>query len=614
MSNFSPNRLILNISIVTLISAFSSFSVLADSFDMSLHGRGVKRPSPEELALIPKRSIIKVRPNALALDRVNKDRGHKKQAELSAVLAASPAEEIVYEQTLPSTSLAASPKEVVTPALNSVSAATALPTQVDNSLLKSFPPVGNQGGQGSCASYSTTYYIFSHETCLARGCDNSQMSSDTIFSPKFTYNMINGGTDGGSWPQSAFALLIEHGAATLKQFPYSGSASDVLPWDLNATDWLGAINYRALSQQTIDQVSSDAGMQSLKQYLANGHLASFATCIPNWKYYKMAQSPGGTTAGVGQTGIYAGDGSCAAHAMTIVGYDDQVWVDLNQNGTVDSNEKGAFKIVNQWGTGFGTGGFAWVPYTLVKGSSQILSYNTVYTLQARPAYNPLLVAKVSFSGVTSRSSLSLQFTSAGQTWTPSAFRSSGGSFTFDGKTANPPAGTFFFDLSSLVPAAANNNSYSLLLSGTGLLSAFSILEPGTSLSTSIQPNATLSSTSTAFNLNYDTRISPPVATVVASPTQGAAGVAVSFDGTSSKDVNGFPLQSYSWDFGDGTATLEGSASAQHTYAKYGNFTAKLTVKNQENAVGTAQSVLIHVLDKTPPTVPGAAAAALVFSH
>lgn len=35
--------------------------------------------------------------------------------------------------------------------------------------------------------------------------------------------------------------------------------------------------------------------------------------------------------------------------MTLVGYNDNIWVDINGNGIVDNGEKGAFKIANSWG-------------------------------------------------------------------------------------------------------------------------------------------------------------------------------------------------------------------------------------------------------------------------
>lgn len=48
--------------------------------------------------------------------------------------------------------------------------------------------------------------------------------------------------------------------------------------------------------------------------------------------------------------------------MTVVGYNDNIWSDLNDNGKVDSGEMGAFKVANSWGTDFHNNGYYWFAY------------------------------------------------------------------------------------------------------------------------------------------------------------------------------------------------------------------------------------------------------------
>ena len=72
--------------------------------------------------------------------------------------------------------------------------AIALPRYVDNRLLPSFPPIGDQGQQGSCVAWATTYYQATHEVGLANGTNN-KTGPAKILSPKWTYNMINSGQD-----------------------------------------------------------------------------------------------------------------------------------------------------------------------------------------------------------------------------------------------------------------------------------------------------------------------------------------------------------------------------------------------------------------------------------
>lgn len=74
----------------------------------------------------------------------------------------------------------------------------------------------------------------------------------------------------------------------------------------------------------------------------------------------------------------------------------------------------------------------------------------------------------------------------------------------------------------------------------------------------------------------------PVA-VIATPV--CNGLACSFDGSGSKDPDGGTLQSFAWDFGDGSSGT--GTSPQHTYASAGTYSLSLTVVDDENAAGSA---------------------------
>ena len=75
---------------------------------------------------------------------------------------------------------------------------------------------------------------------------------------------------------------------------------------------------------------------------------------------------------IGQSIITRCDGNgYGAHRITIVGYDDNIWVDINQNGIVESGEKGAFKIANSWGTWYDNDGFVWMSYDALNAVSSV---------------------------------------------------------------------------------------------------------------------------------------------------------------------------------------------------------------------------------------------------
>ncbi len=60
--------------------------------------------------------------------------------------------------------------------------------------------------------------------------------------------------------------------------------------------------------------------------------------------------------------------------MTIVGYNDNIWIDINSNGKVDDGEKGAFKIANSHGPDYANNGFVWMAYDALNKKSSVLDF------------------------------------------------------------------------------------------------------------------------------------------------------------------------------------------------------------------------------------------------
>ncbi|MET7394810.1 carbohydrate-binding protein [Dactylosporangium sp. NPDC005572] len=89
----------------------------------------------------------------------------------------------------------------------------------------------------------------------------------------------------------------------------------------------------------------------------------------------------------------------------------------------------------------------------------------------------------------------------------------------------------------------------------------------------------------------------PIAVAGANPVSGPAPLAVQFTSAGSSDPEGQAL-SYSWAFGDGGTST--AANPSHTYTNAGTYTATLTVRDPQNATGSA-SVTISV-GNTLPTV------------
>jgi PKD repeat protein len=80
----------------------------------------------------------------------------------------------------------------------------------------------------------------------------------------------------------------------------------------------------------------------------------------------------------------------------------------------------------------------------------------------------------------------------------------------------------------------------------------------------------------------------PTAALAANPTSGPAPLVVAFSGSRSVDPDG-SIQSYAWDFGDGSTTAGSAVS--HTYTQAGAYTAVLTVTDNRGATNAASTVI-----------------------
>ena len=205
-----------------------------------------------------------------------------------------------------------------------------------------FPPVGNQGSQGSCTAWATGYYYKTYQEWQEHGWDVSQSSHQ--YSPAFIYNQINGGVDQGSAFEDAFKLLCDLGCATQQDMPYTSSNFTNFP---QQEDFENGINYRCQEFYYLNVLLS---LDDLKNHILNGNAAvlgiwvwSNFDYISNFNYTYCVSEVYGTMRG--------------GHAVTICGFDDEM---------TTSDGVGAFKLVNSWGTGWGDSGYFWMSYQAVQ--------------------------------------------------------------------------------------------------------------------------------------------------------------------------------------------------------------------------------------------------------
>ena len=233
---------------------------------------------------------------------------------------------------------------------------------VDNSKKKYFPKIGDQGAIGSCVAWSCIYYQFTYQ--INRALDR-EATDETTCQPMFIYNLYNG----CGKPRFLENLLYSIGCAPVSMV--SDTQNDKT-WSPGYDIWREAANYRLtdyidFAQMGIQgrEISSvdDPDIAALKAALRCGDILSYAGPIGDHKWDKIVAAPGVPDEIVGETICYksVGSGICN-HMLTIVGYNDNIWVDQNKNGKVDQGELGALKIANSWGEGAGSNGFFWIAY------------------------------------------------------------------------------------------------------------------------------------------------------------------------------------------------------------------------------------------------------------
>jgi len=265
--------------------------------------------------------------------------------------------------------------------------AISAPASVDNSSTPWFPPIGNQDGEGSCASWACGYYTKTFQEAKEHNWDLSGATWDggyngapneayqnVIFSPDFIYHQVNNGDDNGSYYSDNINLLERIGCCTWDEMPYDPSDNTTWPSEqaFRQAPW-----YRSATGYSYMYVNTDPKIDDLKQMLADGNLAVISI---NANEYSDLDNELWTTDNY--------SGSSTNHANTVVGYDDN-YGPYSEAGS--SNVYGAFKIANSWGEGFtgddNSDGFYWISYECMK---QRVEY--IYYYENLENYQPEMVA------------------------------------------------------------------------------------------------------------------------------------------------------------------------------------------------------------------------------
>ena len=251
---------------------------------------------------------------------------------------------------------------------NELNTTSDLPSRIDLSTDLAFPCIGNQGSIGSCTAWATTYYQFTYEVNKLKGTAAKEMVNneyvnieENVYSPTWTYNLINGGGNNGTFDGDAYRVLTYQGAMTLADMPYDASNYDFDEWSSNISKLTEALEYRINK----GNVSS---LNSAKEKLADGHTLVVWTNSFGWA---EANNSDGQRFIVRCGNVTDSNGNLGGHFMTIVGYDDEI--EITVNGITLT---GAFKVANSWGDNWGNDGYIWVSYDAINSTSEFTGWET----------------------------------------------------------------------------------------------------------------------------------------------------------------------------------------------------------------------------------------------
>ena len=514
------------------------------------------------------------------------------------------------------------------------------PVAIDLSDELYFPVIGNQGSFGSCGSWSTTYYTFTYEVARLNDWDVRTGDASTgtritekTFSPKFTYNFLNNGdSSAGTFFSGNFDILRRAGSATWEDFPYSGSTGDVKnyrEWVTDGNIYKKALNTRLSSYTNLTtQVLTNVGdyITNAKQLLNEGHPVMFGTQnMDGWTRQHIED--------YGWVVPYVKN-SEGGHAMTIVGYDDNLWIDLNGDGDEQPAEFGAFKVANSWGNYTQhNNGFLWLCYDALYPTTQVPGYSPAgkvraldesYYMQVQN-YSAEFTAEVTLNtarrnnaGISIGSYVDASFTTTQTLFNSLAFDSATQLYAFDGTAAACDA-TFVLDFNEPVSAKnwrvrvadKHNDGYSVTVKSVKYYSSGVLLKDFT-------PNQTLSNTSADYDYTYTAPLTYTV-TYNYSANGGTSATTTSAQYISGTSVSLTPTAvKATWDFvgwNTDANTTEGLASyimPSSNVTLYAIFSISLTATfidyNGLTKQTTTDSLTIY--NQTPgwtaepPTTPG----------
>lgn len=209
-------------------------------------------------------------------------------------------------------------------------------------------PIQNQFSFGSCTANAGVGLIeYYQKRAFGKHIDSSR---DFLY--KAMNNFLKWSGDAGSFLRSTMGAMALFGVSS-EEWPCIFSGFDKEP---SAFYYAFAQNQQTIKYFRLDPSATkkDVLLKRIKSFLACGLPSMFGFTVFN--SIGQARMDGKIPYPCSEEKILGG------HAVIAVGYDDRMKIINNICG---SETTGALLIRNSWGTGWGDGGYGWLPYEYV---------------------------------------------------------------------------------------------------------------------------------------------------------------------------------------------------------------------------------------------------------
>lgn len=302
------------------------------------------------------------------------------------------------------------------------SLATSLPTVVDNSQKIWFRPIFNQDG-GSCGQASGIGYLFTYEVNRVRNlpANDNILHAGNQYPTHYTWNYLNQGDSIGSWYNQGWNIIQTSGIPNLVEYqaengdlwkPISLAEGRRTIWETGYDKYESSLNNRVIEWHKNINASTPQGLETLKHWINDhgegaetGGLANFSCYMFGTNYEILPPE----SAEPGKIIVRNWGNNDGLHAMTIVGYNDNIKFDFNGDGQFTNPvgnmaewEIGALKVANSHGTSYPGGpysdGFVYMPYRLLaQGPGSIFNNGYVHVLKVKEEHTPKVTIRVKAS-------------------------------------------------------------------------------------------------------------------------------------------------------------------------------------------------------------------------